>query len=213
MTSNRAPQHRDSDHDSHTTSASQELTMNHTIHDIGVAQQIGAYSDAIETRAKLRWLFTSGTPGLPVDGTLPDDITGQAELAWTHALRMLEQAGMTVAGIDAAGDTAAGAAGVFGRNRSHRREGLSHEEKLVGAHGRRIQQDAFVAVVFHARFFIQRDRRHRRHGQPARRSRAGHRGGTRPVRISARAAASDLRPPGDTFVLPFAGGEWIRLPA
>src|SRR5471030_2868023 len=144
MTPNRAPQHRDSDHDSHTTSASQELTMNHTIHEIGIAQQIGAYSDAIETRAKLRWLFTSGTPGLPVDGTLPDDITGQAELAWTHALRMLEQAGMTVAdivktthyltraedipayakvralsrrrtaGIDAAGDSAAGAAGVFG---------------------------------------------------------------------------------------------------
>ena len=73
--------------------------MNHTIRDIGVAQQIGAYSDAIETRAKLRWLFTSGTPGLPVDGTLPDDITGQAELAWTHALRMLEQAGMTLAPV------------------------------------------------------------------------------------------------------------------
>jgi len=67
----------------------QECTMNHTIHDIGVAKQIGAYSDAIETRANLRWLFTSGTPGLPVDGALPDDIAGQAELASAHVLRML----------------------------------------------------------------------------------------------------------------------------
>src|SRR5262249_16138810 len=34
--------------------------MNHTIHDIGVARQIGAYSDAIEVGHNLRWLLTSG---------------------------------------------------------------------------------------------------------------------------------------------------------
>lgn len=70
--------------------------MPHKIHNIGVASQIGAYSDAVETDANLRWLFTSGTPGLETNGELPSDIAGQSELAWKHILRMLEQAGMTV---------------------------------------------------------------------------------------------------------------------
>jgi hypothetical protein len=53
--------------------------MAHTIHDIGVASQIGSYSDAIEAKPNLRWLMTSGTPGLTVNGDgLPKDITGQA---------------------------------------------------------------------------------------------------------------------------------------
>ena len=70
--------------------------MTSTIHDIGVASQIGRYSDAVEVRGNVRWLFTSGTPGLSVDGVLPSDITGQAELAWRHIVTMLERAGMTV---------------------------------------------------------------------------------------------------------------------
>jgi hypothetical protein len=37
--------------------------MAHTIHDVGVASQIGSYSDAIEAKPNLRWLMTSGTPG------------------------------------------------------------------------------------------------------------------------------------------------------
>ncbi|MBV8798017.1 MAG: RidA family protein [Hyphomicrobiales bacterium] len=73
--------------------------MAHTIHDIGVASQIGAYSDSIEAAPNLRWLITSGTPGLSTTGELPADIGGQAELAWTHIARMLEQAGMTVGDI------------------------------------------------------------------------------------------------------------------
>jgi enamine deaminase RidA (YjgF/YER057c/UK114 family) len=71
----------------------------HPIHDIGVAGQIGAYSDAIEVKPNQRWLFTSGTPGLSEAGELPPDITGQAELAWQHIRRMLERADMTVADI------------------------------------------------------------------------------------------------------------------
>ena len=70
--------------------------MTHTIHDIGVASQIGAYSDALEAGPNLRWLMTSGTPGLSSTGQLPDDISGQAELAWEHVVRMLDRAGMTV---------------------------------------------------------------------------------------------------------------------
>ena len=73
--------------------------MNHTIHDIGVGRQIAAYSDAIEVGPNLRWLLTSGTPGLATDGDLPKDISGQAELAWKHVISMLERAGMTVADI------------------------------------------------------------------------------------------------------------------
>jgi 2-iminobutanoate/2-iminopropanoate deaminase len=68
----------------------------HIRHDVGVARQIGSYSDAIEVAPGQRWLFGAGTPGLNADGTLPPDITGQAEVAWTHVLTMLERAGMTV---------------------------------------------------------------------------------------------------------------------
>jgi 2-iminobutanoate/2-iminopropanoate deaminase len=73
--------------------------MFHTIHDIGVASQIGAYSDAIEVGPNLRWLLTAGTPGLSKDGDLPKDITGQAERAWEHVIDLLERAGMTVADV------------------------------------------------------------------------------------------------------------------
>jgi hypothetical protein len=31
---------------------------------VGAAKHIGKYSDAIETETGLRWLFTSGTPGV-----------------------------------------------------------------------------------------------------------------------------------------------------
>jgi 2-iminobutanoate/2-iminopropanoate deaminase len=70
--------------------------MTNKLQDIGVARQIGAYSDAVEVPPNARWLFTAGTPGLALDGSLPNDITGQAELAWTHVMTMLERAGMTV---------------------------------------------------------------------------------------------------------------------
>jgi enamine deaminase RidA (YjgF/YER057c/UK114 family) len=70
--------------------------MTNRLHDVGVARQIGKYSDAVEVSPNARWLFTAGTPGLALDGSLPADITGQAELAWTHITKMLAQAGMSV---------------------------------------------------------------------------------------------------------------------
>ena len=73
--------------------------MSNTTVDIGVARQIGNYGDAVAVPANARWLFTSGTPGLALDGALPDDITGQAELAWGHIVAMLTQADMTVADL------------------------------------------------------------------------------------------------------------------
>jgi len=73
--------------------------MSHTSHDIGVASRIGKYSDAIGAGPNLRWLMTSGTPGLSAAGDLPDDIAGQAELAWRNVIDLLAKADMTVADI------------------------------------------------------------------------------------------------------------------
>jgi 2-iminobutanoate/2-iminopropanoate deaminase len=73
--------------------------MNHKIVEVGVARQIGAYSDGIEVKPGLRWLMTSGTPGLATDGQLPEGIEAQAVLAWEHALKMLHQADMGIADI------------------------------------------------------------------------------------------------------------------
>lgn len=70
--------------------------MKHKMHDIGVANQIGKYSDAVETAPNLRWLHTSGTPGLSKDKQLPKHIAGQSKLAWAHITELLRKAGMTV---------------------------------------------------------------------------------------------------------------------
>src|SRR5262245_2763390 len=73
--------------------------MNHKIHDVGAAKHIGRYSDAIETQPGLRWLHTSGTPGVSTDGTIPEGIEAQSRLAWGHILTMLQKAGMTTADL------------------------------------------------------------------------------------------------------------------
>lgn len=62
--------------------------------DVGVARHIGTYSDAIATPAGLRWLHTSGTPGLRDDGSVPDDVAEQSKLAWDNVLAALAVAGM-----------------------------------------------------------------------------------------------------------------------
>ncbi len=63
---------------------------------IGIASQIGKYGDAIEVPANARWLITSGTPGLAIDGRLPEGIAAQSELAWSHIMTMLLRADMDV---------------------------------------------------------------------------------------------------------------------
>ena len=73
-----------------------KVKMANTMHDVGVARQIGTYSDAVETPANARWLVTAGTPGLAPDGQVPPDIAGQAELAWSHIVAMLARADMSV---------------------------------------------------------------------------------------------------------------------
>jgi len=73
--------------------------MPNTTHDIGIARQIGTYSDAVEVPGNARWLFTAGTPGLAAEGSLPADITAQAELAWRHIDSVLQQAAMTIGDV------------------------------------------------------------------------------------------------------------------
>ena len=70
--------------------------MKNTIRDIGVAKQIGKYSDAVEVPAGGRTLFLSGTPGLTKDGHLPESFEEQAEQAWKNVAALLEEAGMGV---------------------------------------------------------------------------------------------------------------------
>lgn len=63
---------------------------------VGVAAKLGKYSDAIQVHSGARWLYTSGTPGLNEDGSLPADFETQARLAWQSIVAMLHAADMTV---------------------------------------------------------------------------------------------------------------------
>lgn len=72
------------------------ISRTNQILDIGVAGQIGRYSDAVEVPAGSRLLFLSGTPGLAPDGELPEGIEAQAEQAWQNVLTALAEAGMDV---------------------------------------------------------------------------------------------------------------------
>jgi 2-iminobutanoate/2-iminopropanoate deaminase len=69
--------------------------MNHKIHDIGVAKNIGRYNDAMEAGPGMRWLYTSGTPGMKATGELPPDIETQTRIAWENVLEIMKKAGMT----------------------------------------------------------------------------------------------------------------------
>jgi 2-iminobutanoate/2-iminopropanoate deaminase len=70
------------------------MTTKNKIHDIGVASQIGLYSDAVEAPSSGRMLFLSGTPGLTPNGHLPETFEEQAEQAWKNVFALLEKAGM-----------------------------------------------------------------------------------------------------------------------
>ena len=47
----------------------------------------------------MRWLITSGTPGISAAGKLPDDFVGQAELGLAECANVLAKADMTTANI------------------------------------------------------------------------------------------------------------------
>lgn len=68
-------------------------------HDIGIAKQMGSFSDAAEVDSGYRWLYTSGMPGLSTDSALPDGIVAQSTLAWKNILALLKAADMGVEDI------------------------------------------------------------------------------------------------------------------
>ncbi|HEX4383583.1 MAG TPA: RidA family protein [Myxococcales bacterium] len=70
--------------------------MAHQVHDIGVAKNIGKYSDALEAAPGLRWLYSAGTPGMTSGGELPAGIEAQARLVWQNVVEILKKANMTV---------------------------------------------------------------------------------------------------------------------
>jgi 2-iminobutanoate/2-iminopropanoate deaminase len=73
--------------------------MNRNIN-IGIAAQVGKYSDAVEVVAAQRIVYVSGTPG--IDGhshELPANFAAQAELAWQNVIAILAQVDMRVEDI------------------------------------------------------------------------------------------------------------------
>ncbi|MDX6484552.1 MAG: hypothetical protein QOE95_2323, partial [Gaiellaceae bacterium] len=70
------------------------IQMTHMIHNAGVSRHIGHYSDAIEVESGLRWLYTSGTPGLDAAGELPEGIEAQTRQAWRNIFAVPAEAKM-----------------------------------------------------------------------------------------------------------------------
>ena len=48
----------------------------------GIGAHIGTYADAVQIPAGAEVVYTSGTPGLRPDGSLPEDFTEVATQAW-----------------------------------------------------------------------------------------------------------------------------------
>ncbi|WAJ47108.1 Rid family hydrolase [Mycobacterium sp. Aquia_216] len=65
----------------------------------GVAAHIGKYADAVRIPAGAEIVYTSGTPGLRKDGTLPKDFTDEAIQAWRNVEEALQRAGTALTDI------------------------------------------------------------------------------------------------------------------
>lgn len=65
----------------------------------GVAAHIGNYADAVRVPASVDVIYTSGTPGLRPDGTLPEDFREEASQAWRNVHEVLRGAGADLSDI------------------------------------------------------------------------------------------------------------------
>ena len=61
-----------------------------------VAAPFGPYSHAVEVPEGSRLLYISGEVGVLPDGTVPENIEGQAEACWRNIIAILADAGMGV---------------------------------------------------------------------------------------------------------------------
>jgi 2-iminobutanoate/2-iminopropanoate deaminase len=65
----------------------------------GVAAHIGKYADAVRIPAGAEVVYTSGTPGLRADGTVPGDFAEEAIQAWRNVEDALGRAGAALTDI------------------------------------------------------------------------------------------------------------------
>jgi 2-iminobutanoate/2-iminopropanoate deaminase len=65
----------------------------------GIAAHIGKYADAVRIPPGAEIIYTSGTPGLRPDGTLPDDFSEEATQAWRNVEDALARAGAKLTDI------------------------------------------------------------------------------------------------------------------
>jgi 2-iminobutanoate/2-iminopropanoate deaminase len=72
------------------------MVATNTIHEIGIANQIGRYSDGVEVTNSRRLLFVSGTPGLATHDHLSNVFEEQAKQASKNVLALLKSAGMGI---------------------------------------------------------------------------------------------------------------------
>lgn len=65
----------------------------------GVAAHIGRYADAVRIPAGAEVIYTSGTPGMRPDGTVPEDFTEEAIQAWRNVEDALGRAGAALTDV------------------------------------------------------------------------------------------------------------------
>lgn len=65
----------------------------------GIAAHLGTYADAVRILPGAELIYTSGTPGLRPDGTVPEDFTEEATLAWRNVEAALGRAGARLSDI------------------------------------------------------------------------------------------------------------------
>jgi enamine deaminase RidA (YjgF/YER057c/UK114 family) len=58
-----------------------------------------SYSHGVEVQGPARWLAIAGQVGRASDGSIPDGIEAQAEIAWSNIDRVLRDAGMAMADL------------------------------------------------------------------------------------------------------------------
>ncbi|MDQ2089721.1 RidA family protein [Marimonas arenosa] len=68
--------------------------MNRTIETRAAPPSFSDYSQAVEVPAHARTVYVSGQVGAELDGTIPEDMAAQHELAWKNVLAILEAAAM-----------------------------------------------------------------------------------------------------------------------
>jgi len=60
----------------------------------GVRAPSGMYCHSVEVAPNARWLYIAGQTGVTMDGSVPDGIEAQAEIAWSNIRTILAAADM-----------------------------------------------------------------------------------------------------------------------